>query len=337
MPPTAVDGRSVGPAAGDLRVDRQQLVTHGGPGAVGDRSSGGCGPWRGADPDRPARWPRRSGAARDPRWATATRSDRARRGRRPARRGATTGTPDASASCTDWQKVSSVPGCTKTSNDAIRRARSSPRRKPRNWAPGSVAAKRSRSGPSPMTTSRAAGRSDERREEVDALLGGETTDVADERLALGGQDLAHGRRSVVGVKPLEVDAAGPEPHRTDAVAFEAPRRQGRRGQGDRGMVVDPAQPGPNGRASEADAVAGGEPSQIGLEHRDGGHPPPTGDHRDGRAEDRGGGEVDHVGPEAPEGVVDGSMGQADLEGSVHRQRKRRHPDHRRPAVLVGTG
>ena len=44
----------------------------------------------------------------------------------------TTGTPEASASCTDWQDVSETPVCTNTSSEANTSARSMPVRKPRN-------------------------------------------------------------------------------------------------------------------------------------------------------------------------------------------------------------
>ena len=70
----------------------------------------------------------------------------------PPAAGATTGTPDASASCTAWQKVSSTPVCAKMSNDAYNWESCSPLAKPVKCAVGINFCSFSRHGPSPTMT-----------------------------------------------------------------------------------------------------------------------------------------------------------------------------------------
>ncbi len=75
----------------------------------------------------------------------------------PPAAAATTGTPEANASCAAWQNVSSLPGLTKTSSDACARESSAPDRKPVNTASGSERSSARREGPSPTISSRVPG------------------------------------------------------------------------------------------------------------------------------------------------------------------------------------
>lgn len=77
---------------------------------------------------------------------------------RPRAAAAITGIPEASASWTLWQNVSTAPGWTKTSGEAWTSDSSRPGRTPRKVASGSRRCSDARDGPSPTMTTRTPGR-----------------------------------------------------------------------------------------------------------------------------------------------------------------------------------
>lgn len=93
---------------------------------------------------------------------------------------------------------------------------------------------------------------------MDLLFLGQAADVANDNLTARGNARMPPGVAMGRAEPVQVNAAGPQPYRADAVTSELPRRQCRGCERELGLLVDPPQPGPDGRSRRCQAVAAGE-------------------------------------------------------------------------------
>ena len=284
--PTGSSGiRLRSPGTAHRAVVVEQLVVEGAPRPVAYAGHGALAPSPGAAARCSTRRSTPAAAAR--RRHPVGRGSRSRRHRTrstgPPARGATTGTPEASASCADWQNVSVRPVCTNTSREATTEARSSPCRTPEQRGPGEQGAQPLLLGSAADEHQPGAGQVVQVGEQLELLLSGEPADVTDEQVSAVAELAAHALVCDGRGEQLGVHAAAPAVDPVDARG----RRAGRRwpcsapGCGRRDRA-----PAGSGRASRADRtrerIALGEADQVGLVDRDDrdargcGPPPPPG-------------------------------------------------------------
>ncbi len=169
------------------------------------------------------------------------------------------------------------------------------------------------------------------------LLAGQAADVADQEGPVGRERVVERGRAVPGVEAVGVDPVG---HHGDAVdALGGQGAGGRAGEGevDVRAGVDAPQPFPHQVFERGQVVGAGVGGQVGLPDRDRGRAGARGVGRGPGGVAERGGQVDEVGPVAPERLVDRPGGQAGAEAPVGREGQGGDVHHRVGAAGPGPG